>query len=155
MYWAVASTHPQAERKALDNLRRQGFVCYAPRSKELAIRAGRKVPVIRYLFPRYVFILIVRQWWAIQSTFGITKLIINNDAPCRLPGGWVEAMQAQEKDGVVVLPKDRYAIGQPVYITGGLFQGYTGLYQGMTSRQREVVLLGTLGRVELAAGDLE
>ena len=79
---------------------------------------------------------------------------MDGDYPSRLPGEWVDKMKAKEQNGVIVLPKERYRIGERVQITDGLFQGQFGLYQGMTSRQREVVLLGALGKVELASGDL-
>lgn len=155
MYWAVATTHPQAERKALDNLQRQGFLCYAPRGKGMRVHRGRKRPFVFYLFPRYVFVWIEQQWHSINGTFGISQVLTNErGVPSRLPSQWVDTMRAQEKDGVIVLPQERYRIGQPVQITGGLFTGLVGLYQGMSSRQREIVLLSALGKVELAAGDL-
>ena len=62
-------------------------------------------------------------------------------------------MKRQEVKGLITLSKHRFKIGQRVEVTGGLFAGAHGMYQGMTSRQREVVILDALGaRVELASG---
>jgi len=154
MFWAVVVSQPQNEQRVLEHLRWQGFECYAPREKIVRVFRGRKRDVIRFLFPRYLFVWIVDQWHVLLGTFGVSKILMNGEVPSRLPINWVDGMKAKERNGFVVLPKDRYRIGQRVQITGGLFQGQFGFYQGMTSRQREVVLLGTLGKVELASGDL-
>jgi hypothetical protein len=61
----------------------------------------------------------------------------------------------EDSRGYIKLPKERYLRGQRIQIASGLFQGRFGLYQGMTARQREVVLLDVLNvRVELATNDL-
>jgi transcriptional antiterminator RfaH len=155
VFWAVITTHPQCERRALRHLEWQGFKCYAPREKVIRVRRGRKVDHVRYLFPRYLFVWIVDQWHALLGTFGVSKILMNGDVPSRLPDKWINGMRARELDGLITLPKDRFKIGEQVRVTGGLFEGHFGLYQGMTSRQREVILLGTLGRVELASGCLD
>ena len=154
MFWGVVVSQPQNERRALQHLRWQGFECYAPREKIVRVRRGRKINVVRYLFPRYLFVWIIDRWHDLSSTYGVSTVLMNGEVPSRLPASWVDSMKAKEHNGFIVLPKDRYRIGQRVQITGGLFQGQYGLYNGMTSRQREVVLLGALGKVELASGDL-
>lgn len=153
-FWAVVTTHPQSEQKALTHLLWQGFECYAPRERTVKISHGRKVFVERYLFPRYLFVWIQQQWHVLLSTFGISRVLMNGEVPAQLPSTWVTEMKSKEHNGFVVLPRERYKIGEPVRINAGLFQGQIGLYQGMTSRQREVVMLSNLGRVELASGDL-
>ena len=140
------------ERRALWHLARQGFKTYAPREKIIRIVRGRKTTCARYIFPRYLFVWIADQWHALFNTIGITKVLMTADQPARLPDGWVEGMRSQERNGLLTLPKHRFKIGQRVTITTGLLAGSKGMYQGMTSRQREIVLLETLGRVELASG---
>ena len=154
-YWAVVLTHPQAERRALAHLERQGFVCYAPRTRNIKIRNGSRVQVEAWLFPRYLFIWIADRWHSVLSTLGVSTLLRNGDTPAKLPSIWIETMQAQEKDGFVILPKERFRKGERVQINSGVFAGLCGIYEGMSSRQRELVLLDVLGRVELAVGDLD
>ncbi len=151
-FWAVVTTHPQAENRALAHLERQAFNCYAPLERVTEIRRHRRVEVIRFLFPRYLFIWIDSQWHAIRGTFGVSMLIMNGEKPSRVPAGWVEKMIASEVDGAIELPQPCWVKGDRVTIEGGLFDGCSGLYRGMSSRQREVVLLEKLGRVELASG---
>lgn len=81
-------------------------------------------------------------------------MLLEGEAPGRVPVGWVERMMSSEVDGAVVLPRRLFGVGDPVVIEGGMFHGCRGLYQGQTGKQREVVLLESLGRVELASGCL-
>jgi transcription antitermination factor NusG len=61
-------------------------------------------------------------------------------------------MKAKEHNGLIELHRNRFLKGQKVQVTGGLFIGQRGIYQGTTPRQREIILLEALGRVELAPG---
>jgi transcriptional antiterminator RfaH len=152
MFWAVVNTQPLNEHRAITNIERQGFTCYAPREKIIRIVRGRKVHDARWLFPRYLFVWITDHWWQLFSTFGVNHMLMNGDQPAHLPDGYVDQMKAREINGLIVLSKHRFHKGQDVHVTGGLFVGKHGIYQGMTSRQREVILLDALGRVELAPG---
>ena len=155
MFWSVVATHPQNESRATSHLQRQGFTCYAPREKFVMVRRGRKVDVVRYMFPRYVFVWVENQWHAISGTFGVSRVLTNEcGMPSRLPEGWVETMMQQETEGFIQLPKNERRVGDTVTIASGVLAGWVGLYQGQTSKQREVVLLERLGRVELAVGCL-
>ena len=152
MFWAVAQSHPQAERKAMAHLERQGFTYYAPRERITRIHRGRKITDARWLFPRYLFIWVEDQWQRWFSTFGISTVLMNGSMPAKLPDGWIEGMRAQERNGLITVNQSRFIKGQPVQVCGGLLDGRKGIYQGQTSRQREIVLLDVLGRVELAPG---
>jgi transcription antitermination factor NusG len=153
-FWAVVNTHPQSEGKAQLHCERQGFQCYAPAERVITIRKGRKIELQRRLFPRYVFVWIDRRWHCLMSTFGVARVLLNGEEPGRIQTDWVEKLMASEVDGAVVLPKQTFRVGDPVVIEGGVFHGCRGLYQGQTGKQREVVLLEQLGRVELASGCL-
>ena len=155
MFWGVVNTQPMCERRTLWHLEFQGFKTYAPKEKTTRIWHGRKVHGARYLFPRYIFVWIVEAWHALFSTIGVSRVLMTGEQPSKLPDGWIEAMRSREHRGLIILPKHRFDIGQHVQVTGGLFAGARAIYQGMSSRQREIVLLETLGaRVELASGML-
>jgi transcriptional antiterminator RfaH len=152
-FWAVVMTHARGEDRAIMHAERWGFVTYAPREKIIRRRkGGRKVTDSHWLFPRYLFVRIEDQWQNLWHTIGISGVLMSGDMPAALPEGWVEGLKARERNGLVVLTKSRFKEGQRVQVTAGLFSGQRGLYQGMTTRQREIVLLDTLGRVELAPG---
>lgn len=152
-FWAVVTTQPNCEHRALRHLDWQGFTAYAPREKITRIKQGHKVHDSRWLFPRYLFVWVIDQWHVLLSTIGVSTVIMTGDHPAALPTGWVESMKRQEHKGLIVLSKHRFKIGQRVQVTGGLFEGAKGMYQGMTSKDREIVILEALGaRVELASG---
>ena len=153
-FWTVVTTQPQAERRALWHLKWQGFETYAPKERVMRIRQGRKVADARWLFPNYCFVWVVDQWHSLYSTIGISRILMNGDRPAQLPDGWIETMRSREHNGLITLPKHhRFKIGQRVEVSSGLFAGAKGLYQGMTTKQREIVILEALGaRVELASG---
>ena len=153
MYWSVIQSQPACERRALWHMTYQGFTTYAPRERITRIVRGKKVQCARWLFPRYVFVWITDHWHALFTTIGVTRVLLNGEQPARIPDGFVESMRAREHKGLITVPKHRFDIGQQVQVTGGLFAGARALYQGMTSQQREIILLEALGcRVELAPG---
>ena len=156
MFWSVVQTQPTAEQRALWHLKFQGFTTYAPREKITRIIRNRKVQCSRWLFPRYVFVWIIDRWHELFSTIGISRVLMTGEQIAQVPAKWVEQIRAREYNGLITLPKPkRFRHGQRVTVTGGILQGQRGLYQGMTTGEREIVLLEALGRVELASGLLK
>jgi transcription antitermination factor NusG len=152
MFWAVVQTQPACERRAITHIERQGFGVYAPREKTVRFMRGKKITGSRWLFPRYLFVAIEDQWYTLFNTIGVTTVLMNGEQPAKLPERWVANMKAKEHRGLIELHRNRFLKGQKVQVTGGLFIGERGIYQGTTSRQREIILLEALGRVELAPG---
>jgi transcription antitermination factor NusG len=110
---------------------------------------------ISVMFPRYLFVWIEDQWRSLLGTSGVAAVLLDCGKPAPLPANFVDGLKAKEnKNGCVYLPRYRYRKGQTVQITGGVFSGLFGMYQGSCSHDREVVLLNVLGRVELASSDL-
>jgi len=152
VYWSVVQSQPACERRAITHIERQGFTIYAPREKIVRIHRGRKVHDARWLFPRYLFVWIEDQWQRLFVTIGVSTVLMNGQVPAKLPEEFITNMKAREHHGLIELKRSRFTKGQAVQVTGGLFAGQRGIYQNQTSRQREVILLETLGRIELAPG---
>lgn len=152
MFWSVVQSQPACERRAITHIERQGFTLYAPKEKIVRISRGKKVHTWRWLFPRYLFVWVEDQWQRLFSTIGVSTVLMNGEKPARLPDHWVTDMKSREHNGLIELKRSRFKIGQEVQVIGGLFSGHRGIYQSTTSRQREVILLEALGRVELASG---
>ena len=53
--WYAVYTQPHAETKAAEHLLRQGYSAYLPRYRTWVSHARRRQPVLRPLFPRYLF----------------------------------------------------------------------------------------------------
>lgn len=149
--WLVAQTRPQAETKAEEHLRRQGFAVYLPRYLKIRRHARRREVVARPLFPRYLFVGIdpVRSMWrSIRSTVGVSHLIAFGDKPVLVPPGIVDEIRAREdENGMVAMnPELRLAKGDPVRVIDGALCDRVGLFDHIDDDHRVVILLELLGR---------
>src|SRR3984885_15659307 len=97
--WYVVQTHPHAETKASEHLRRQGFAIYLPRYLKQRRHARRVERIAAPLFPRYIFVsvdLATQRWLSIDSTIGVTKLIRNGNVPAAVPQPVIDALKCRE-----------------------------------------------------------
>lgn len=148
--WYVAYTQPTAERRAAGHLKRQGFDAYLPLCRQIRRHARREETVLRPLFPRYVFVALdleVDRWRSINGTIGVSNLVCHGERPAALPDGVVEGLRDGELDGGVV-PLSRLVMfdkGAQLRVLDGAFVGQTGIYHGMTSAERVVLLFNLIG----------
>jgi transcriptional antiterminator RfaH len=152
MRWYVIHTRPNAERRAVWNLRNQGFTdvylpCYRRRRSH-----ARRVDWIRApLFPRYLFIRLdieITQWRSILSTTGVSDIIRNSDNPVPLAEGIIETLKGREARDELP-PVDvhvEFHVGEPVDISFGPLGGQRGLFDRGDGRKRVIVLVDMLGR---------
>lgn len=148
--WVVATTKANREAWAMENLARQDCPYYYPKITEL-IRSKRKRELqVRPLFKRYVFVEVTKRWHFLLGTFGIQGVIMAGDNPAWVSRREIDRLKSMEDDnGMIVLPDppmNSLQLGQQVHVNGGMLQGYTGIYQGQHSRDREKVLIAYLGR---------
>lgn len=149
--WYLVHTQPNAERKALFNLERQGFASYLPRYQRRRRRARKVEIVLAPLFPRYLFVAIdvtKQRWRCINSTLGVSRLVCHGDTPVIVPTQVIEGLQAHEgTDGSIRLQSRLcFNLGQKVRILDGAFSSCLGLYEGMSDQHRVAILLDLLGR---------
>jgi transcription antitermination factor NusG len=156
MYWTCARTQPNREGIAESELGRRGFEVYSPRIAERTVRRGAKIVVIKSLFANYLFIQIEAQFYSAMNCPGVVTLLLDGERPAKVPLTVITDLRSRERNGLVVLPREpRFKPGDPVRVTRGVLIGLRGLYQGQKPRERISVLLSVLGRVEIAAGDVE
>lgn len=162
-FWAVAQVHSQPRRinsgrscqsRVQQRLADAGFETYQPLTKQRT----RGVTTITELFPGYLFVRLVDRWWTVRWTPGVYDVLgCRTGKPTQLHDRIIEELRRNEVGGFVQLKKQpQMAKGQRVRVLTGQFRNLIGLYEGQTSREREVVLLSLLGRmvpVELAQQD--
>jgi transcriptional antiterminator RfaH len=149
--WYVVQTQINAEAKAARNLVRQGFEIYLPTYQKRRSHARKVEKVAAPLFPRYLFVqinLAAQRWRSIQSTFGVSYLVLNGTDPARMAQEVVESLKAREDDsGYIKLDRrPKFAVGQRVRVLAGVFAENFGLFDGMADRDRIAILLDLLGR---------
>ena len=67
--------------------------------------------------------------------------------PLAAPEGLVEGMMQQRDElGAIVLRPCRFAVGEAVKVTTGLFADLEGLFQTLSGPERVVLLLSLMGR---------
>jgi transcription antitermination factor NusG len=142
-FWCCVRSLPRREVYASERIQAAGFVTFLP-----MIQTKRASTP---LFPGYVFTFVIEQWRALNSTFGVVAVVTTGDCPCRMPEAEIEALKSMVVGGFVRLPeapppvRRAIVIGAKVRIASGPFGGMAGLYAGMSTKDRERVLLHVLG----------
>jgi len=149
--WYVVQTQVNAEAKAARNLLRQGFEIYLPHYLKRRSHARKVEKIAAPLFPRYMFVridLATQRWRPVQSTYGVSHLVLNGSDPAPVAGQVIDALKAREDaSGYVTLEqRPKFAIGEKVRVLAGVFADNLGLFDGMADRDRVAILLELLGR---------
>ncbi len=158
--WYVIQSQPNAERKAIAHLERQGFRTYLPRYLKRRRHARRVEIVPAPLFPRYLFVAIdleAQRWRSIFSTVGVSRLVCNGEMPTPIPDHVLGKLRAREdNDGFVRLERrPSFQAGDRIRVVEGAFADCLGLYEGMRDSDRIAILLDLLGRKVRVTVDIE
>jgi transcriptional antiterminator RfaH len=143
VYWACASLQQNRVELALHFLKLNGFSTYTPR-----IRVERKPGAngSALLFPGYIFISIELQWHRASRTSGVVKLIMDGEAPARVPDHVIASLRARERGGLITLPtRPNFQRGDSVRVVRGPFRDRLAIFQDMKARERVEVLLQLFG----------
>lgn len=149
--WFVVQTQPNAERKALAHLIRQGFHAYLPCYRKTRRHARRTETVAAPLFPRYMFVSIdvtSQRWRSLRSTVGVSRLVCNGETPAPVPPGIVEALRLREgENGLIDIGRGpTFAPGDKIRVRDGAFADCLGIFESTTDSERVLILLDLLGR---------
>jgi transcriptional antiterminator RfaH len=144
MRWYVVHTQPQAEPRAVQHLKNQGFDCFLPRITALRRHARQVKSVLLPLFPRYLFVrfdLDVMRWRSINGTRGVVGLLTNGRCPVPVPSDAFKALLSRcDERGVTTLAAlDFFTKGLKVQIKSGAFAGQTGEVGELLTRDRDRV----------------
>ena len=91
-------------------LHNQNFRTFLPRIHKTRRHARKIDTVLAPFFPRYLFIILDMQrdrWRCVNSTIGVSRLVMQNDRPQVLPEGVVENLIAcVNDDGLLSFDKE-------------------------------------------------
>jgi transcriptional antiterminator RfaH len=149
--WHVVQVHGHAEHKAQLHLTRQGFETYVPRYLKRRRHARRTDTVAAPLYPSYLFVRfnpLIHRWRSIHSTVGVVRLVCNGDVPAALDQAIIDGLKSRESaDGFIQLERrPQFAPHDKVRVCEGALFDCLGLVEGMSDRDRVVILLDMLGR---------
>lgn len=152
----VATIKSGQTARAIDNLRRQSFLVIQPTFFERRVIRRRIERVAAPMFPGYLFIAfdVGRPGWAaINSTFGVRRLLLANDGmPMPLPIRVGRELERRFSNGPVAdveIGIDALLPGASLRVSGGSLWGHVGtLVDFSKARDRVNILLSFLGRTQ-------
>ena len=158
--WFAVHTQPFRETYAQGHLNNQGFRTFIPKRHKTVRHARKLMTVSAPFFPRYLFIVLDLsrdQWRKVNSTFGVSRLIMCNDRPQPVPRGVVETLTAAADPTGILQLRERLTIGSPVRLLAGPFAEQLAILEHLDDFGRVRVLVEIMGRhvpVSTVASDL-
>lgn len=150
MYWYLIHTKPRQEKRALENLERQGYECYLPVLPTEKIQQKLVAVVDEPLFPRYLFIHLDssqsgKSWSPIRSTIGVSRLVTFGIEPARVDQQLIDLLRVNG-DLIASQPQRLFDKGDQVMMTEGPFAGMEAIYQMSNGEGRAMVLIELMSR---------
>jgi transcription antitermination factor NusG len=152
-YWAVLRSAPGHDILAYEGVVRAGFEILTPKIRTRVGAKWRTSP----LFGCYFFARVIDQWRVLERTVGVLSVVKSAGVPARCPDEEIATLIARsDPDGVIRLSscltpqavvRRTFEPGAQVSITDGPLHGFGGLHTGMSTRDRELVLVNLLGRM--------
>jgi len=158
--WFLAQLKPNSHKIANRNLIRQGFETFLPLQEDTRRVRGKFVTQLRPLFPGYIFVGLDRLrggWRAVNSTYGITRLVTLGAEPTPVPPDLVSALMLRCDDEGKLLPPEQFEPGDEVLLTRGPFANFAATVERIAPESRVYVLMELMGaktRVVVSPDDL-
>ena len=154
--WFLAQLKPNSARIAERNLARQGFTTFLPLAEETRQRSGKFVTAMRPLFPGYIFVTfdVARGVWrAVNSTYGITRLVSFGKEPTAVPLDLVSQLMLRCDAKGRLLPPKLLKPGDQVTLTQGPLTNFVAKVEKIAPDRRVWVLMEIMGgRTRVAVG---
>lgn len=148
MRWFLAQVKPNCAAVAEKNLQRQGFETFLPKDEETRQRNGKFVTTTRPLFPGYIFVAfdVARGLWrAVNSTYGITRLVSFGREPAAVPQDLVTQLMLRCDTKGKLLAPELLQPGDQVKLTKGPFAHFVAEVEKIESDRRVWVLMDIMG----------
>jgi transcriptional antiterminator RfaH len=147
--WYVVHTRPNCEFRALAQLENQRFKSFLPYFQKTVRHARQFRSAKAALFPRYCFVQLDidrDRWRSVNSTIGVSHLIMEGERPKPVPAGIVEELMAVADGTGLVSLGPRLRPGENVRLVTGPFAGLVGELLQLDDAGRVRVLLDVLGK---------
>jgi len=158
--WFLAQIKPNSHNIAERNLSRQGFRIFLPMQEETKRAQGKFTTQMRPLFPGYLFValdLLRGGWRAVNSTYGITRIVSLGKEPTPVPLDLVSQLMLRcDREGKLLPPK-LLKPGDEVTLTKGPFTNFVATIESIAPDKRIWVLMELMGaqtRVAVSADHL-
>lgn len=142
-YWGVVRTPVGREKFARLNIEKAGGRAFIPRVKE-----GFS-PILKPLFPGYVFVRLEHGWSYLRYTPGIIQVVMANGRPVRCKEAEMnELLKAQGEEGFIDLSPEIYEpmLHEKIKVSAGLFINHLVRYVGRTPEDRLRTIIDFMGK---------
>jgi transcription antitermination factor NusG len=158
--WYAAGVFAGKETIAEQQLHKQGFLSFVPRSEKTVRHARRLLTRAVAYFPGYMFVALdvsQQRWRSVNGTFGIRSLIMQGDRPLPAPAGLVERFIALTGEDGLLDFRGGLTTGTSVRILSGPFADMVGRLDRLDPAGRARVLVAIMNGeipVDLESRDL-
>lgn len=146
--WFLAQLKPNSHNIAERNLARQGFRTFLPLQEETSHARGKFTTQMRPLFPGYIFValdMLQGSWRAVNSTYGITRLVSLGKEPTPVPLDLVSQLMLRcDREGRLLPPK-LLKPGDQVMFTKGPFTDFVATIESIAPERRVWVMMEIMG----------
>jgi transcription elongation factor/antiterminator RfaH len=147
--WYAVHTLPLNEARAEHHLANQCFSTFMPKRLKTVRHARKSITLEAPFFPRYIFVVLDLSrdpWRKVNSTFGVSRLVMCAEEPQAVPRGVVEALITSTDDRGILRLGEKLKVGVLVRLMAGPFAEQLGLLEHLDDAGRVQVLLDLLGR---------
>ena len=149
--WYAVHTHPRAETRVVNHLKRQGFDTYLPLFLKRRSHSRRIDWVPSPFFPRYLFVgmnIEKVSWRALQSTVGVSNVICSGESPAQVPPDVLKLLKSREDENGFINLGSGFSIhpGDHVRIIDGALGDLVAIVKESHGLDRITLLLRLMGR---------
>jgi transcriptional antiterminator RfaH len=149
--WYAVHTHPRAEIRVVNHLKRQGFDTYLPLFLKRRSHSRRIDWLPTPFFPRYLFVgmnIEKVSWGAVRSTVGVSNVICSGENPAQVPPDVLELLKSREDENGFVKLGSSSSIhpGDRVQIIDGALGDLVAIVKESHGLDRITLLLTLMGR---------
>lgn len=146
--WVIAQIKPNSCDIAVRNLERQGFKTFLPKIKTTIKKENRFINKSIFVFPGYIFIGFNPKnlnWIKINSTYGISKVLVFNQKPSQISYDLILALKNRYKENIDLTLKECFQKGDSIKFNTGPFVDIIARIENLDSKNRIWVLLDVMG----------
>jgi transcriptional antiterminator RfaH len=147
--WHILQYKTNSHFIAQKNLTRQNFETFLPLEEVTQHQFGKISNRLKPLFPGYMFINIDKKslsWPKINSTIGVSKLLITNNKPTPMNMSFVLELMHRCDDKGKLLAPDRLKKGDKIRVFNSPFTEFITTIEQVDSKNRVWVLMDIMGR---------
>jgi transcriptional antiterminator RfaH len=146
--WSIAQIKPNSYDRAIRNLERQGFEVFLPKIIKTIRHNNKFVHKDHYVFPGYMFVGFnqdFREWVKINSTYGVSKVLVFNNKPSEINHDLILALKDRYEINRNSTLKEELQAGDNIKLNSGPFSDLLLKVDATEGKDRIWVLLEFLG----------